>query len=347
MKEIEIKSQGKIVMLKNIDIDINANLQISNEVANKSDLVTFNRNFELSLVDQIRGFRNNSFNYNTKSNLDNNSLINIINPEPNQINRNNSVIITNIENKLNNNNISSNNMMERSGSIFSFSSSNSIKIHSKMNPRVSIIQRLRSSSKHKKSTEFSRTNSNFMSDTNYMDDKLEDIEDNEEMSDNSNFDENLDSSGEFTKIMKKSEKPKNSLKSKNSIYERTNSMYSLSMIKEVFNNKNSNNDSSLKERETSFDNYNNKDRNSVDDKYREQILDYLKINNYSIIYQKIYRNEITAKELIKLDDDRIVEMVEEENKEKFSNLIKFIMNLEDSCDYDDLFKKIDNDIFNG
>ena len=358
INEITIKSQSKKVIptnTKNIDDNI---VQIHNEVVNKSDLAVLQRNSVISLGDQIRGFQSNSFNcfsFNkNKSILDhNNSSLVINNHEPSQISNNNGFVTANTENKITNASINSF-INERSNSILSSSSIKSIKIQSKMNPRVSIIQRLHLSKKPN-FKENSKRCSLFMTETNCNDDKLEDIEDFGESSEDSNSEENLDSSGEFTKIMKKSGLPnKHSIWSKNlSTFDRSNSIYSLTDInrlKEAFFNKETNIDSTLKEKEneSTFDNYNNKDRSAEDDKYREQLLDYLKINEYLMIYQKIYKNEITAKELIKLDAEKIGEMVEPENKEiKLPNLIKFILNFEDSCDYDDLFKKIDNDIFKG
>jgi hypothetical protein len=336
---------------------------------NKSDLVVAQRNSIMSL--DFKPSTNKSFNQNLerRSIFDNSSQQlgnNNTGLDQNQYNENNitsnntnTSTINNTEAKfISNPNISYSTLLnERSNSIFSTNSNKSIKIPTQMNPRVSVIakanQRMSNFGKEKLKNiaRFS-----LLLPEHTFEDKIEEIDDkcSEMSSDNSMIDDNLDSSGEFTQIMKKDQpnSKKNSIFSKNlKIFDRTNSIVKLDSLsigdlqrlREAFNNNEVYNEQGstiiIKEKENEF--------SFEDSKYREQLLDYLKINNYKALYQKIFDHQISPKELITLEEDKIAELVEEENNVRVQNLKRFVTDLDDAHDYDDLLKKIDNDILNG
>jgi regulator of sigma D len=91
-----------------------------------------------------------------------------------------------------------------------------------------------------------------------------------------------------------------------------------------------------------------KENSSMEDqKFREELLKYLSTNNFSILHKKILDEEMSTKELCSLQDERISELVEEENKEKIPDLKKFLNDLDDARDYENLLKKIDKNVLNG
>ena len=175
--------------------------------------------------------------------------------------------------------------------------------------------------------------------------KLFDIEDvnSDSMSGNSSFEENLDSSGDLTKLMRRDEKI-----NKNSIISNFDalSQSDFSKFKDVPNKKN--NDLStilnLKDNDTSFQ---VKENFQSQKKYRNQLLEYLKINGFLILYRKILKKDISTQELLILEDEDICKFVEQENRQRVANLKKFINELDDAEDYEDLLKKIDDDILKG
>ena len=347
--------------------------QIQKEMMNKSDLVNVHRNSVMSL--DFKPHVNNSHSQHFErhsifgeninisqltgnNNLDQNAFINT--------NLNNSTMNATETKFVSNPNITASTTLinERSNSIFSTNSQKSIKVLGQMNPRISIIAKntKRMSNIRKEHVKnFARFSLLLPEHT--LDDKLEDIQDNEdsEVSSTHSFEENLDSSGEFTKMMKKDEKipsKKGSIFSKNLLKNfgrtdsnRTNSIMKLDSLsladiqrlKEAFNNNESLNDqgsmiivTEKEENESSME----------EQKYREQLLDYLKINNFMILYQKILNFEISPKQLLQLEDEKITEFIEEDHKDRIPNLKKFITDLDDAHDYDDLLKKIDSDILN-
>lgn len=348
-----------------LNIYVNSIYNLQTEFMNKSDLIVGQRNSIMSL--DFKPFTNNSFNQNNerRSIFDNSTSQLLINEQTtNQNNYVNSTVnnsTMNTEAKINNNMSYSNILNERSNSIFSTGSSKSIKINSQINPRVSVIAKAT-----KRLSNFTKEKLNHMARFSLLlpehnpDYKLEDIEDkgsSEMNSDNSIIegDGDLDSSGEFSKIMKKDEKGTNS--KKNSVFSKnfkpfdprgsilqldSLSLVDIQRLREVlkdepYNEQNSN--IIIKEAgdEFSFDG----------SKYREQMLDYLKINGFKILHNKIFERVISPKELVSWEDEKIGELVEEENKQRIPNLKRFITDLDDAHDYDDLVKKIDNDILNG
>ena len=66
------------------------------------------------------------------------------------------------------------------------------------------------------------------------------------------------------------------------------------------------------------------------------------VNNLS----KIEEGELSEHQLIGFSDEKIMEMVEEENKNKFHLLRDFIMKLDDNNDAEDLLKSIDKTMEN-
>jgi transcriptional regulator of heat shock response len=56
---------------------------------------------------------------------------------------------------------------------------------------------------------------------------------------------------------------------------------------------------------------------------------------------------MTTKEICSLQDEGISELVEEENKGKITDLKKFLNDLDDAQDYENLLKKIDKNVLNG
>ena len=83
-------------------------------------------------------------------------------------------------------------------------------------------------------------------------------------------------------------------------------------------------------------------KSNFNDKYNDQLNNYLRFNNFNIILNKIYSNEISAQGLINMDDENLKCLIEKDNLHKFNDLKKFIINLDDAFDCDDLLKKIEN-----
>ena len=352
---------------------------IQTDFNNKSDLILPQRNSAMSI--DFRPFVNNSFNQNRDrnslmenigSNLNVNNTCLEQNPILNTTTTNNNTncnvnnISVSIENKTTygTNSSYSNLITERSGSIFSNKSIKSIKVLNKMNPRVSMIAKntSRLSIVRKDKTRVIPRFSVLLAENNF-EDRLEDIEDegnNSQIS--SDFDENLDLSGDFSKIMNR-ESSKYRIP-KFSIFSKDNKG---SILKNMANRKDSlyndkldslRNDHFQQIRGSFFDNYTQraslipeekpKENSSMEDqKFREELLKYLSTNNFSILHKKILDEEMSTKELCSLQDERISELVEEENKEKIPDLKKFLNDLDDARDYENLLKKIDKNVLNG
>jgi hypothetical protein len=348
---------------------------LQTELNNKSDLILHQRNSAMSI--DFRPFVNNSFNQNRErnslmenigSNLNvNNTCLEqnpILNTTTNNTNYNVNNISVSIENKSTNrtNSSYSNLITERSGSIFSNKSIKSIKVLNKMNPRVSMIAKnsSRLSIMGKDKTRMIPRFSVLLAENNF-EDRLEDIEDEGNSQISSDFDENLDLSGDFSKIMNK-ESSKYRIP-KFSIFSKDNKG---SILRNIANRKDSiyndkldslRNEHFQQMRGSFFDNYTQRaslipeekpKENSVEDqKFREELLKYLSNNNFSILHKKIFDEEMSTKDLCSLQDERISELVEEENKEKIHDLKKFLNDLDDARDYENLLKKIDKNVLNG
>lgn len=63
-----------------------------------------------------------------------------------------------------------------------------------------------------------------------------------------------------------------------------------------------------------------------------ELIDFLKQNGMDTILNKICANELTSNNLINLSDEKILELIEEENKDKFPSLRDLIMKLNDQSD---------------
>jgi len=71
---------------------------------------------------------------------------------------------------------------------------------------------------------------------------------------------------------------------------------------------------------------------------------YLEENCFFIILEKISNGELDQEQLINMPDEKILLMVEDNNKEKFSDLRQFLMKLDENNDADDLLMSIDKTI---
>ena len=82
--------------------------------------------------------------------------------------------------------------------------------------------------------------------------------------------------------------------------------------------------------------------NTTTEKYNEQLLHYLRVNGFENILKKINTKELTIQELMIMEEISLKELIENDNLHKFYDLKKFIINLDDAFDCDDLLKKIEN-----
>lgn len=80
------------------------------------------------------------------------------------------------------------------------------------------------------------------------------------------------------------------------------------------------------------------------DNNQVKLEDYLEENGFYKILEMIENGEIDQQQLINMPDERILEIVEEENQTKFDDLRDFLMRLEDCNDADDLLNSIDKTI---
>lgn len=367
--------KDKIEQKKPLNIYISPVHQIQSEFNNKSDLIIAQRNSAMSI--DFRPFVNNSFNQNhqrisftenigstlnvNNTCLEQNPSLNVTNNNTN-CNINNSSVI--IENKSTyGTNTSYSNLItertertERSGSIFSNKSIKSIKVLNHLNPRVSMIAKNTSrlsiirKDKNRVIPRFS-----VLLAENLLEDRLEDIEDEGNSQISSDFEENLDLSGEFSKMMKKDS---SKYKMKNcSIFSKDNTKGSI--LKKSFNRLDSLRNDNFEIRNSFFENtgLNNQRPSMIPDempkessieehKYREDLLKFLSSNNLSILHEKIFNYEMSTKDLCSLQEEKVSELVEEENKDKIHDLKKFLNDLDDAQDYENLVKKIDKNILN-
>lgn len=299
-----------------------SNIQIHNEMMNKSDLLILQRNSVTSI--DLKPYVNNTLNLNNeerKLTFEHQKSSQLVN---NITNANNSTMLN-----------------ERSGSIFSNVSSKSAM--NKMNTRISILAKHNSAKLSRITKDNAKNFARFsqLTHEHNIEEKLDEIKDENsgESSQDSFFDDNLDSSGD--------EKIK-----KNSIYSKNNSIFEglsiteLHRLKEDINQTEIYNGSTEKKiiQDTSFECNEN---SNTDIKYTEQLLYYLKTNRFYILYQKISNKEISSHDLIMLDDEKAGEWIELENQKRFINLKKFINDLDDARDYEELLRKIDKDIFKG
>jgi len=97
----------------------------------------------------------------------------------------------------------------------------------------------------------------------------------------------------------------------------------------------------LQEFEDENSTFNEEEELSLNKKYKDQFLDYLKVKNFTIMYDIISSNKKLPKDLLVMDEEKIKQFVEPENHEKIPALRKFFIDLDDAQDYDD----IDKDIF--
>jgi hypothetical protein len=75
---------------------------------------------------------------------------------------------------------------------------------------------------------------------------------------------------------------------------------------------------------------------------REDFMDYLYINKFLILYEKMKNKEIELKQLTSFSDDKILRFVEHENRPRFDELRSIIMKMDDDFNGDDLLKSIEN-----
>lgn len=73
---------------------------------------------------------------------------------------------------------------------------------------------------------------------------------------------------------------------------------------------------------------------------------YLEENCFFMILEKISNGELDQEQLINMPDEKILLMVEDDNKEKFSDFRQFLMKLDENNDADDLLMSIDKTIGN-
>lgn len=73
----------------------------------------------------------------------------------------------------------------------------------------------------------------------------------------------------------------------------------------------------------------------------QSLNEYLKLNGFLILLDKLEQGSLTRLEIINLDEKSLEELVEEENKHKIPRLVKFFLRVENEEDADDLFKSIE------
>lgn len=94
--------------------------------------------------------------------------------------------------------------------------------------------------------------------------------------------------------------------------------------------------------------FNNNNISEKDDSLNEgmSLTNFLLQNKFYLLLSKIEEGELSEHQLIGFSDERILEMVEDQNKNKFSMLRDFIMKLDDNNDAEDLLKSIDKTMEN-
>jgi hypothetical protein len=75
---------------------------------------------------------------------------------------------------------------------------------------------------------------------------------------------------------------------------------------------------------------------------KEDFMDYLYINKFNILYEKLKAKELDLKGLVCLSDNKILKMIENDNIKKFDELRSIIMKLDDDFNGDDVLKSIEN-----
>lgn len=77
---------------------------------------------------------------------------------------------------------------------------------------------------------------------------------------------------------------------------------------------------------------------------KDQLINYLVNNKLNNIQYVIEKNKIKVEELIRLNEDNLYSLLEEENKNKISDLKDFLIKLEDNQETENLLKEINNAI---
>lgn len=83
------------------------------------------------------------------------------------------------------------------------------------------------------------------------------------------------------------------------------------------------------------------EEDNEEDKYDSELLEYLEENGFYTILKKIENFELSQKQLINFNDEKLVELIEEKNKSKFQDLRNFLMKLDESNDVKDIFNSIE------
>jgi len=90
-----------------------------------------------------------------------------------------------------------------------------------------------------------------------------------------------------------------------------------------------------------LNNETNNDSLNFNEKYKENLMSFLLNSKMYILLNKIKSGELTIKNLIGLEEEKLKSLIEKENLDKFNELKKFILNLDDAFDCDEYLKKID------
>lgn len=86
------------------------------------------------------------------------------------------------------------------------------------------------------------------------------------------------------------------------------------------------------------------DMNVFDQSKEENLTDWLEENGFFMLVDKIDAGELGQNELINMPDEKILEYVEDENKDKINELREYLMKLDENQDANDLLQSIEKQI---
>jgi hypothetical protein len=92
-------------------------------------------------------------------------------------------------------------------------------------------------------------------------------------------------------------------------------------------------------------NFNNMEKNDVIDQNmakEENLLNFLKINKFNKLYNLIQNHKVILNDLVKFSDEKIMNLIEEENKNKADMLIRILMKLDEKLEGDDVMESLNN-----
>ena len=73
-------------------------------------------------------------------------------------------------------------------------------------------------------------------------------------------------------------------------------------------------------------------------------MNYLQMNNFNLLYNKLNKKELIIRDLINLSDEKLMQFIEKENIYKVNELREMIIKLEQVVETEDMLRDLNNKI---